>query len=100
MQEAGAGVTTVTTPGERHRTSNHAQHHRINYTCWPHAIPPCCDLPPAMPTLLSADPCVWMLPRQVNYRPLQGVPPGSPTTFLLHDEMGEPGRCSLLGLVY
>ena len=111
MQEArGAGVLTVTTPGERHRTAPaRAQHHPAPSTAlaiavfahidWPRAIPPCCDLPPAMPTLLSADPCVWMLPRQVNYRPLQGVPASSGKTVSLHDEMGEARRCSWLGLV-
>jgi hypothetical protein len=65
MQEAGARALTVTTPGERHRTAPSTTALHILATCG--AIPPCCDLPPAMPTLLSADPCVWMLPRQVTY---------------------------------
>ena len=57
MQEAGAGVSTVTTPGERHRTApSTTALHIVGHIA--HAIPPCCDLPPAMPTLLSADPCV------------------------------------------
>ena len=53
MQEAGAGVSTVTTPGERHRSPNRAQHHRIAHighmrsppaaTCHLQC-PPCCRL--------------------------------------------------------
>ena len=65
MQEAGAGASPVTTPGECHRTapSTTALHILAKYD------PPLLgDLPLAMPTLLSADPGVSMLPRQVNYR--------------------------------
>ena len=97
MQEAGAGVSTVTTPGERHRTAPSTTALHMLATCDPLLLRPAtCNAY----TLLSADPCVWMLSRQANYRPLQGVPPRAPTTFWLHDERGGPGRCSLLGLVY
>ena len=40
MQEAGAGVSTVTTPGERHAaTANRAQHHRIASPYFPLSTP-------------------------------------------------------------
>jgi hypothetical protein len=55
MQEAGAGVTTVTTPGERHRTTPSTTALHMLATCDPPLLRPAtCNAhlcpPMAMPT--------------------------------------------------